>query len=164
MFLLNVCTTLIAVGAVVSLGKMPKLFDRFEKWVYYMVILIAIEQLHSAIVDNFKLIQFAESFWAFYFYKLNQILIFPIGTLWLLVPIFQANTRFLIKILYIGIWFSALTGSYHLFQFFGILTLTGWNIGYSMVIWYTALLELTCFCLVFRKMLGKCDGHDPLPT
>jgi hypothetical protein len=163
-FLLNVCTTLIAIGAVVSLRKIPKLFDRFEKWVYYMVILIAIEQLHSAIVDNFKLIQFTESYSAFFFYKVIQIIIFPIATLWLLVPIFQANTRFLIKILYIGIWFSALTGSYHLFQLFGILKLTGWNVGYSAVIWYIALLELTCFCLVFRKMLGKCDSHDPVST
>lgn len=164
MFLLNACMTLIAIGAVVSLRKIPRIFDRFEKWVYYMVILIAIEQLHSAIVDNFKLIQYTESLSAFYFYKLNQIFIYPIATLWLLVLIFQANTRFLIKMLYIGIWFSALTGSYHLFQLLGILKLTGWNVGYSAVIWYIALLESSCFCLVFRKMLGKRDGHDPVST
>jgi hypothetical protein len=129
-----------------------------------MVIIIAIEQIHSAILDNFKLIKFSETLSDFFFYKMSQLIVFPIATMWLLYSFFNNKIGFLLKILFLGIWLSGLTGYYFLFQYLGVLKFTGWNFSYSIVMWYVVLVESFCFSLVFRKMLGKSDSRDPIPT
>ncbi|MDD9271093.1 hypothetical protein ACFPES_29005 [Paenibacillus sp. GCM10023248] len=164
MFLYNACACLVSVGALYSIRWIPPCFRSIEKLVYYMAIVVAIEQLHSAVLDNLKLLEFTPTLGAFVFFKINQMILYPIVTLWLLVSFYKPNIKFPLKLLYICLWFSALTGSYHLFQALHVLKLTGWNIGYAIVVWYAVLLESYCFSLVFRKLLGKRDARDPLST
>lgn len=164
MFILNICAILLSIGALYSIRWIPEFFKGIERLVYYMVIVIAAQQMHSAILDNFKLIEFTPTLGAFIFFKIIQMIVYPVATLWLLVSFFQSNIRFPLKILYVCLWFSVLTGSYHLFQVLDVLKLTGWNVGYATVVWYTVLLESYCFCFVFRNLLGKRDDRDPLST
>ncbi|MDF2961534.1 MAG: hypothetical protein K0S39_3269 [Paenibacillus sp.] len=164
MVILNIIMIIICTGILFTLRMMRTTLRPIEKMVYYMVIVIAIEQIHSAILDNLKLIKSTETLSALFFFKLNQLIVFPVGTLWLLFSFFHSKPRFLIKMLFLGGWFIVLTGSYILFQHLGILKLTGWNFGYSIVVWYVVLIESLCFSLVFRKMLGKCDNRDTIST
>jgi hypothetical protein len=161
--ILNIIMVFLCMGILYTL-RMMRIFRPIEKIMYYMVIVVAIEQIHSAILDNFNLLKFSENLSDFFFYKLNQLIVFPISTMWLLYSFFLNKIRFLIKMLFLGIWFSGLTFSYILFNYLGVLKLTGWNFGYSIVVWYVVLVESFCFSLLFRKMLGKCDNGDPIPT
>jgi hypothetical protein len=161
--ILNIIMVFLCIGILYTL-RMMRIFRPIEKIMYYMVIVIAIEQIHSAIFDNFNLLNFSENLSNFFFYEMNQLIVFPISTMLLLHSFFHNKIRFLIKMLFLGIWFSELTGSYFLFNYLGILKLTGWNFGYSIVEWYVVLVESFCFSLLFRKMLGKCDKSDTIPT
>ncbi|KRE99360.1 hypothetical protein ASG89_27760 [Paenibacillus sp. Soil766] len=160
MVTLNFITLLISIGVLYSLRWMQNIFLSIEKITYYMVIVVAIEQIHSAILDNYKLLEFSEALSAFFFYKMNQLIIFPIATMWLLFSFFHSKPRLLLKMLILGIWFACLIESYMLFEILGIVKFTGWNFGYAIVVWYIVLVESLCFSLLFRKMLGKCDHHD----
>jgi hypothetical protein len=161
--ILNIIMVFLCIGILYTL-RIMRIFQPIEKIVYYMVIVVASEQIHSAIIDNFNLLKFSETLTNFFFYKMNQLIVYPIATMWLLYSFFQNKIRFLLKMLFLGIWFLGLTGSYILFNYVGVLKLTGWNFGYSIVVWYVVLIESFCFSLLFRKMLGKCDNHDPVPT
>lgn len=164
MLALNAIMVLISAGVLSTLPMMRDRFRLIEMIVYYMVIVIAIEQIHSAILDNFSLIKFSKSFSAFIFYKMNQLIVFPIGTLWLLFTIFHPKVPVFVKFVFVGVWFSVLSAVYILFQHLGIFKLTGWNFGYSIVTWYVVLIESLCFSLLFRNMLRKSEEHDPLPS
>ncbi|WP_436234876.1 hypothetical protein [Paenibacillus sp. LjRoot153] len=163
MLILNIVLLFICIGIVYTLQLMGKIFQPIEKITYYMVIVIAIEQLHSAIFDNFSLFEFSETLSSFFFYKLNQLIVMPIATMWLLFS-FYNKTRFLNKMLFLGLWFFGLTGLYVVFHYLGVLKITDWNFGYSIVVWYVVLVESLCFSLLFRKMLRKCDNCDTIPT
>lgn len=163
MVFLNIIMLFICIGILYTLRFMRNNFQLIEKIMYYMVIVVTIEQLHSAILDNLNLIEFSVTLSAFFFYKLNQLIVMPIATMWLLYS-FYNKTRFLLKMLFIGLWFSGMTGSYIVFHFLGVLKLIDWNFGYSIVVWYVVLVESLCFSLLFRKMLRKCDDSDTIPT
>ncbi|KRE55922.1 hypothetical protein [Paenibacillus sp. Soil750] len=160
MVTLNIIMFLISIGVLYTLRRMQKIFLPIEKIVYYMVIVVTIEQIHSAILDNYKLLEFSEALSAFFFYKMNQLVVFPIATMWLLFSFFHSKPRFLFKMLFLGIWFAVLIESYMLFEKLGIVKFTGWNFGYAIVVWYVVLVESFCFSLLFRKMYGKCDHRD----
>lgn len=164
MVILNIIMFFLCFGILYTLRMMRSIFRPIEKIMYFMAILIAILQIHSAILDNFNLINFSESLSDFFFYKMNQLIIFPTATIWLLYSFFYNKIRFLLKMLFLVAWFSGLTGFYFLFHYLGILKFTGWNVGYSIVMWYVVLVESFCFSLLFRKMLGKCDNRDTIPT
>lgn len=154
MLVLNILLVILCTGLLYTLRMMKSVFRPIEKIVYYMVFVVAIEQIHSAIFDNFKLITFSEAFSAYSLFKMNQLIVFPIATMWLLFSFFHHKIRFLAKMFFLGGWFSGVTGSYMLFDHLGILKLTGWNFGVSTAVWYAVLIQSLCFSLVFRKMLG----------
>jgi hypothetical protein len=133
MIILNIIMFFLCTGILYTLRMMRNIFRPIEKIMYFMVIVIAIEQIHSAILDNFNLIKFSETLSDFFFYKMNQIIVFPIATMWLLYSFFHNKIGFLLKMLFLVVWFSGLTGYYILFHYLGILKLTGWNFGYSIV-------------------------------
>lgn len=163
MVILNIVLLFICIGILYTLRFMRKIFRPIEKIIYYMVIVVVIEQSQSAIFDNLNLIEFSRSLSTFFFYKMNQLIVMPSATIWLLFS-FHNKTRFLIKMLFLGLWFFGLTGLYVVFHYLGILKFIGWNFGYSIVLWYVVLVESFCFSLLFRKMLRKCDNCDTIPT
>ncbi|MBD2866994.1 hypothetical protein [Paenibacillus arenilitoris] len=164
MIILNMIMVLICMGLLYTLRMMRDIFRPIELIMYYMVIVIAIEQIHSAFLDNFSLLEFSETFSAYFFYKMNQLIVFPIATMWLLFSFFHSRTRFILKMLFLGLWFSGLVGSYLLFPQLGILKELRLTFGDSLVVWYVVLVESFCFSLLFRKMLGKRDKRDIVPS
>ncbi|CAG7617826.1 hypothetical protein ACFQI7_02470 [Paenibacillus allorhizosphaerae] len=162
MVVMNAIMLMISIAVLSTIRMMRGTFRPLEKMVYYMVITVAIEQTHSAIIDNLKLIRFSESVSAFFFFKMNQIIVFPIVTLWLLHSFFAVDGRTVRKTLLAAVWFLALSGSYFLFEVLGIFQLKGWKLLYSFAYWLTVLTESFCFAWWFRKLLRKRERDDPV--
>jgi hypothetical protein len=57
MIILNIIMFFLCIGILYTLRMMRCIFRPIEKIMYFMVILIAIEQIHSAILDNLNLIK-----------------------------------------------------------------------------------------------------------
>ncbi|CAG7597547.1 hypothetical protein PAESOLCIP111_00155 [Paenibacillus solanacearum] len=156
---ITICIAL-SIAVLSTVRMLRTAFRPLETLLYYMVITVAIEQTHSAIIDNLKLIRFSESVSAFFCFKLNQIIIFPVVTLWLLHSFFAVSGRVLRKALFAIAWFLAMSGAYYLFDKLGIFELKGWHMLYSLAYWLTVLTESFCFVWWFRKLLRKRERDD----
>lgn len=103
---MNFFMILISATALFTLRVMRSPFRSIEKAVYYMVIVVAIQQIHSAVPDNLKLIKFSQSFAAFAFFKMNQLVLVPVAGLWLLYFFYKPGIPFYLKTFLCGAWVS----------------------------------------------------------
>jgi hypothetical protein len=162
--LLDAVMMIISAAVLSTLRMLRNIFRPLELMVYGMVIIVAIEQIHSAVIDNFKLIEYSRNLAALSFYKMNQLIVIPILTLWLLYSFFSPRIHFLLKAIFVGLWLLGLSGAYQLFHYLGIFKLNGLHMGYSAIIWLTVLAESVCFVLWFRRLLRRRDDRDSAPA
>ncbi|KIL40767.1 hypothetical protein SD70_10960 [Gordoniibacillus kamchatkensis] len=71
MVMLDAVIIVIGIGALATLRLVRRMIRSIETVVYFMVAVTLVEQVHSAIPDNFKLIKFSANFAAFVFFKMK---------------------------------------------------------------------------------------------
>lgn len=154
----------LCLGAPISLRWMRHTFLLLEKIVYYMAAATSIQQLHSVVPDNFKLFKIADTASAFTIFKLSQLVLFPLLTVWLLYGLFRLRDRFFLKILLSAAWVLLLTGLYGLYERIGVMDFTGWKTKHAIVMWLAVLAETALFCVWFRMLLRKSGKRDAVST
>ncbi|WP_276356465.1 hypothetical protein [Cohnella caldifontis] len=160
MLIANLAQSLVCAGALWTLKWMGSPFRRIEKIVLYLVCVTAFEQAHSAILDSQKLIRITPTGTAFAYFKMNQLILFPLATMWLLYAIFRIRDRFLVKAALGTAWMAGLTASVGLSQAIGVIEDTGWNVGYAVFTWTVVLLAVMIFAAWYRKLLEKRGEAD----
>jgi len=155
----NTAIVLVGLAAAASLLRMRSTFSALEKFLYFMVLIIAHEHLHTAIAGNLKLLAITDRLSTFAFYQICQLVVFPIVALWLMYIWFQPRARvhLLLKMAATAGWLWGLNGLYLYMHAQDIVKFTGWNWRYLVCQWLAVLALSLGFALWFRKRPGKRD-------
>jgi len=164
MLILNLLLAPLGAAAVWSLRFMRSEFGAVEKLVSYLVVVTAIEQTHSAVIDNLKLLAVEPTFGAFSAFKICQLLLFPVIVMWLRFALFHPKAHAGVKALFFVCGFAVLPGAFGLLSRAGALTLSDWNAWYASGIWAVVLTIASAFGIGFGKLLRKGVRHDPVSS
>lgn len=159
MFFMNAVVIVVSIAAAASLILMRNTFRTLEKILYYMVLVVADEHLHSMLPANYKLYEMTRTAAAFAFFKINQLIVLPIVTMWLLYALFNPTLRVIMKLLLTTAWLWSMYGVYLLMNKSDVIRFTGWNWRYSTGMWLGVLVIACLYALWFRRLLRKRDGH-----
>lgn len=158
MYVLNTIAVIAGIAAAGSLSLMRAPFNTLEKIVYFMVFVTVHEHLHSAVADNLKLLELTEKLSTFTFYKINQLVVWPVVSVWLLYALFHPRLHGFWKAALTAGWLWGLQGIYLYMKHKDIIRYTGWNWRYQYGVWLAVLALSSGFALWFRWLLRKRDN------
>ncbi len=158
MYVLNTIAIIVGIAAAGTLSLMRAPFTTLEKALYYMVFVTMHEHMHSVVADNLQLLQITGKLSTFFFYKVSQLVVFPVISVWLLYALFHPRLHGIWKTVLTAGWLWGLHGTYLYMKHKDILRYSGWNWRYQYGVWLAVLALTAGFALWFRWLLRKRDN------
>lgn len=164
MILIDTVVFLASMAGIFTLRLLRDGFLLLEIITCYMVIVISVELVHSSILDNLKLLRIPNQSWNLVGFKMCQLIIIPIATLWLVYMLLHPKVNLLLKVLLAGVWFSVVSIVYPLLDHLGVIRLVGLDLKNSTVVWSVVLVVSFAFSLWFHTLVNKRGYRDFIPT
>lgn len=159
MHVLNTIAIFVGIAAAGSMPLIRAPFSTLEKIVYFMVFVTVHEHLHSAVADNLKLVRLTGTPSTFAFFKIGQLVVFPVISVWLLSALFHPRLHGIWKVVLTAGWLMGVHGAFLFMNHKGIIRFTGWNWRYQYGLWLAVLALTVAFALGFRWLLRKRERH-----